>query len=79
MCGWSYGGCTQLKTFVVSSLNVLRGALYAADVLGVDVVVIVVIVFVHIGDYIGDGVETQHLGKVRFIYQSQNSQLPFVT
>ena len=38
----------------------MRGALDAADVLRVDVVIVIVIVLVHVGDDVGDGVESQH-------------------
>ena len=40
--------------------DVLRGALDAADVLRVDVVIVVVIVLVDVGDDVGHGVEPQY-------------------
>ena len=43
-----------------SHRDVLRGALDAADVLRVDVVIVVVVVLVDVGDDVGDGAESQH-------------------
>ena len=43
-----------------SHRDVLRGALDAADVLRVDVVIVVVIVLVDVGDDVSHGVESQH-------------------
>ena len=38
----------------------MRSALDAPDVLGVDVVIVIVVVLVNVSDDVGDGIESQH-------------------